>query len=71
MKFVLFAHSDQNAAYKRNSSPKVKAKEKKGAKLSSPFNLNIPIPKVLLKGAVSRNSAKLENYKRPVKLRET
>ena len=48
MKFVLFAHSDQYAAFKGNSLPKVKAKEKKGAKLSSPFNLNIQIPKVLL-----------------------
>ena len=29
MKFVLFAHSDQHAAFKGNSSPKGKAKEKK------------------------------------------
>ena len=51
MKFVLFAHSDQHAAFKGNSSPKGKAKGKKGAKLSSPFNLNIPthaMRKVLL-----------------------
>ena len=29
------------------------------------------IEEVCVKGAVSRNSAKLENYKMPVKLRET
>ena len=39
---INFAHLDQCAAFKGNSSPKLKAKEKKGAKLSSPFNLNIP-----------------------------
>ena len=37
MKFVLFAHLDQYAAFKGNSSPKVKAKEKKRSKTVLPF----------------------------------
>ena len=44
MKFFLFAHS-------QIVHPKLKRRKKKGAKLSSPFNLNIPthaMRKVLL-----------------------
>ena len=42
MKFVLFAHSDQYAAFKGNSSPKVKARGKNSSKTVPHFNLNIP-----------------------------
>ena len=34
-------------------------------------NIIIIVKGILFKGAVSRNSAKLGNYKMPVKLRET
>ena len=62
MKFVLFAHSDQYAAFKGNSSPKVKAKEKRGAKLSSRYNLNIPIPKVLVNARPSYAGASAADH---------
>ena len=39
--------------------------------LEKNFIANLEKIKKLLKGAVSRNSAKLGNYKMPVKLRET
>ena len=42
MKFVLSALSDQYAAFKGDSSPNVKAKEKNSSKTVPPFNLNIP-----------------------------
>ena len=44
MKFgFFFAHSDQNAAFKGNTSPKVKAKGKNSNRTVPLFKLNIPM----------------------------
>ena len=42
IKIFLFAYSDQYAAFKGNSSPKVKGRGKNSSKTLPPFNLNIP-----------------------------